>query len=320
MSNNSLSPKISVLIPTYNAEHYIADCLDSLLNQTYADFEALIINDGSVDNTKSICEKYCNQYSNFHLINQENLGVDKARNIGLSLAKGNYITFMDADDWVGQDWLEIYMNGQARFPSCDLFVQGIIVDYITSSRIECLPQNFYVEQDIIKGITALEISSMSGFTPNKMYKRSIITENNLFFKFTLKEDLLFNLKYFNHINSLFIISKASYHYVQRNTPSLIKKRYPAQYMLSLSGELRNAGLNIAERYTNRTYKQFVEERFFNDYSALIASLYRKPYNIYSKKIRYGLIKDYKKEIKKLKVKKKQHIFILENFYISCFFL
>ena len=96
--------KISIIIPVYNCEEYIKKCIDSIIEQTYKDFEVIIINDGSTDNTNYILNEYKN-YSNIIIINQNNHGVSYSRNVGLEKAKGNYICFIDGDDYIDKDYL-----------------------------------------------------------------------------------------------------------------------------------------------------------------------------------------------------------------------
>lgn len=98
--------KVSVIIPVYNVEKYLEECLDSVVNQTLKEIEIICINDGSIDNSVKILEKYRNKYSNIKVINQKNLGVGRARNVGVKLAKGEYIFFLDSDDYIEVDALE----------------------------------------------------------------------------------------------------------------------------------------------------------------------------------------------------------------------
>lgn len=296
------NPKISIIIPIYNAEIYLEECINSLLKQSYKNFEAILINDGSTDGSFVICNRYAELHSNFKLINQENQGVDKARNRGLEAAQGEYITFIDSDDWAEKEWLQIYMNEADRHPECDLLVQGSTIDYITRQNRVALPGKIYKGQSVIDGLSLLEKHFISGFTHNKMYKSSLINGHELSFRYTFKEDLLFNLRYLSYIQSLSIISESPYHYMQRSGDSLIKRRYPARYMQDLSTELRDSGLKLADKYNSSAYAQFTMERYFNSYIALIASLYKKPFNNYSKKERKEYIKRFKKEKKESNIK------------------
>lgn len=101
---------ISVIIPVYNAEKYLEQCLNSIKNQTYKNFEVIIVNDGSKDNTDSICKKFAQSDSRFRYFSKENGGVSSARNFGLDNANGHYITFIDGDDWVEHNHLEILIK------------------------------------------------------------------------------------------------------------------------------------------------------------------------------------------------------------------
>ena len=102
---------ISIIVPIYNVEKYLRQCLDSIMNQTYQNFECLLINDGSPDNSANICREYVDKDSRFKYFEKENGGVSSARNLGIEYSKGEYITFIDSDDWVDSDYLELlYMK------------------------------------------------------------------------------------------------------------------------------------------------------------------------------------------------------------------
>ena len=113
---------ISVIIPVYNVEEYLEECLDSVKNQTYTDIEVILVNDGSIDNSQAICELYCEQDSRFHLINQENQGQSAARNHGVNASIGELITFVDSDDVISTKYLEVlnnYMNEDIDIVECN---------------------------------------------------------------------------------------------------------------------------------------------------------------------------------------------------------
>ena len=102
--NNEL---ISIIIPVYNAEKYLRQCLDSIINQTYTNFEVLLVNDGSTDSSGMICQEYVENDSRFRYFEKENGGASSARNLGLERSGGAYITFIDSDDWVTPEYLEV---------------------------------------------------------------------------------------------------------------------------------------------------------------------------------------------------------------------
>lgn len=94
---------LTIIVPIYNTENYLSECIDSILNQSYKDIELILINDGSTDNSSSICDEYSSKDKRIKVIHIENRGVSYARNTGLSIAKGEYITFVDSDDFVSND-------------------------------------------------------------------------------------------------------------------------------------------------------------------------------------------------------------------------
>ena len=101
---------ISVIVPIYNVERYLDECLNSIQNQSYKDIEVILVNDGSTDSSKTICERYCEEDSRFHLINQTNQGQSVARNVGVTASKGEYIAFVDSDDIIKTNYLEKLMQ------------------------------------------------------------------------------------------------------------------------------------------------------------------------------------------------------------------
>ena len=106
-----MKPEVTIVIPVYNSEKYIGRCIDSILNQTFQDFELLIINDGSKDNSQEVVEEYKSRYPNkITLINQENKGVSKTRNEAIKIANGKYIMFIDNDDYIDNNYIEIYVT------------------------------------------------------------------------------------------------------------------------------------------------------------------------------------------------------------------
>ena len=107
---------ISVIVPVYKVEPYINHCVDSILAQTYRDFELILVDDGSPDNCGKICDEYAKQDSRVHVIHQENKGVSAARNAGISLAKGEYISFIDGDDYVEKDFFERIIRNRRLNP------------------------------------------------------------------------------------------------------------------------------------------------------------------------------------------------------------
>ena len=112
-------PIISVIVPVYNAENYLHRCIDSILAQTFTDFELLLINDGSTDNSGEICNAYAQKYPCIRMFHKNNGGVSSARNLGLTKANGEWIVFVDSDDWIEPHYLNVlYQNGKYDLVTC----------------------------------------------------------------------------------------------------------------------------------------------------------------------------------------------------------
>ena len=120
--------KISVVVPVFNSEKYLEKCIDSIINQTYKNIEIILINDGSSDKSEEICNSYLKTYKNIKLINQSNSGVSVARNNGLKSSTGDYVLFVDSDDWLEKDMLEIMVKEIDNFDidivRCEYFVEN----------------------------------------------------------------------------------------------------------------------------------------------------------------------------------------------------
>ncbi len=166
-------PTISVMIPVYNGEQYIKECLDSLINQTYADFEIVVVNDGSTDNTRSIVEEYVAKDSRVLLVNQENQGLSAARNRLLKESHSDLLTYVDADDWCDPDYLEYLLNiqqeTQADIVACNHY---IVTERGKNSRFKCVEGvEKLTTQDSMLNILYHEAPDVSAW--GKLYKRHV---------------------------------------------------------------------------------------------------------------------------------------------------
>lgn len=210
---NSL-PKISIIVPVYNAEEYLPNCIDSILTQTFTDFELLLIDDGSTDNSGRICNKYAVKDSRVKVFHKQNGGASSARNVGLDNAKGEWIAFADADDWADCDWLYNFIQNL----DCDIVVQGFYKHknekrtefvVLTSNNPQYLPRYNYFEY-----ISTLFNMGNIGYLWCRLFKAKIIRENNIRFdnRITLCEDLEFIFNYLTKTQCSCIQTATCYHY------------------------------------------------------------------------------------------------------------
>lgn len=209
------SPKISVIVPIYNAEKWLRRCVDSILAQTYTDLELLLIDDGSTDGSSAICDAYATLDTRVRVFHKPNGGASSARNVGLDNVHGEWITFCDSDDWVYSDWIENFnINNSERY---DLICQGIECDKPMSEGEECSSQykySFNFEGDIIKALNSLYHYKILGYTFIKAFRLNIIKEHGLSFDTNIKlqEDEVFLFQYIKFARSIRVYDKVGYHY------------------------------------------------------------------------------------------------------------
>ncbi|BFM42972.1 hypothetical protein CFS9_16130 [Flavobacterium sp. CFS9] len=207
--------KVSVIIPVYNAESFLEDCIKSLTNQTLQECEFIFINDGSFDKSLEIIEKYQELDKRIRIINQENAGRSIARNVGIIAAKGQYIGFIDSDDFVADEMFETLYNRVSK-ENVDLVVSNYFLgrDKKYVLKKEIFPVNIvydkeYIQKEIISNL--LEREDLFSVW-NKLYKRDLILANKITFPSVYEEDQLFNLLAFNVASNALFIDYSGYFY------------------------------------------------------------------------------------------------------------
>ena len=203
--------KISVIIPVYNAEQWLGRLCSSLEKQTvFNDLEIIFINDGSYDKSLLILNEFSNKYDNINIIDKDNTGVSDSRNRGIDKAKSKYIAFLDADDYIDEDFFESYYEYMEK--DYDLITRGYIAEYSDGKRIEKVNEYKIIDskENIMKSFLLGEIDPNCW---NKLYKSEIIKriKFDLNLKYGEDRDLLF--RYIRNIKYLCIINKGGYHYL-----------------------------------------------------------------------------------------------------------
>lgn len=221
--------KISVIVPVYNAEKYLNRCIDSILNQTFKDFELILINDGSSDKSIEILNAYEKIDSRIKVINNENNGVSKTRNIGIGLATGEYIQFIDSDDFIDKNMFKETVEF-LEVENADVIITGLFLDIESTNGIDtsiqtfenCISRN---SKDIAKKLLTRLNGTYINSPVNKLYKRNIILENNILMdeSINLGEDLIFNLAYLSYCDCVIFNDKCYYHYCMKNEENLTAK-------------------------------------------------------------------------------------------------
>ena len=230
--------KYSVIIPVYNVEKYINRCLKSILSQRYDDLEIIVIDNGSTDSSGSICDTYASEYSNISVYHIENHGVGSARNFGLSKARGEFIYFVDSDDYlVGNLFAEFE---DKLTPDLDLLVFSYYNSFEQemtekNRKKKILPYNgSYDKYDFSKIFKDLFLSDMLYTVWNKLYRREFLIENNISFeKYELGEDVRFNLNAYRNVNKVYLSQDSYYVYVIGRKGSAMSSYNPKRLQYQL---------------------------------------------------------------------------------------
>lgn len=226
-----LQELVTVIVPAYNCEHTIKKCIESIARQTYKNIEIVIINDGSLDCTQTICQNLKKQYSNIILINQKNKGVSESRNIGISNANGYYIMFVDADDYIENNMIEVMMsNNEKQFDFiCANYKKKINNKVLNNSEIA--EKLLFNKDEFLNIFWELFKKQLINSPVCRLYKRNIINCNNIKFNtcYDLGEDLIFNLEYINKCTTFHIIPDCLYNYIY--TDESLTTKYRDDYLV-----------------------------------------------------------------------------------------
>ena len=213
---------ISIIVPVYNVEPYLAKCIDSLINQTYNNIEIILIDDGSNDGSGEICEEYSKIDKRIRVVHEENQGVSHARNVGIELSTGKYITFCDSDDFIENNMYEEIMK---KMITDDFEV--VIVNYNVIKDNRIIPKKFQIPAEMTKDQFLYYMSKkyFRGFCCNKVYKSELIRETDIRFEEDIAycEDMLFNVNVGRHIKKAYFMNDNLYNYCIRSTNATTSK-------------------------------------------------------------------------------------------------
>lgn len=230
-------PKISIILPVYNVEAYLPKAIDSVLAQTWQDFELLIVIDGSPDNSKQIAEDYAEKDNRIKIFEKENGGLSDARNYGMERASGEYIYFMDSDDWIEPNLLEECIR-EVNQKNLDFLIFGYQQDnenengeLLSSEKV--IPNLGLYKKNEDQLLIDKNHLGLMGYAWNKVYKLSFLQHNNIIFEkgTSLVEDILFNAQVYTASNQIYFFDKYYYHYINRPVNTLIKQFHANSFEL-----------------------------------------------------------------------------------------
>ena len=258
-------PIISIIVPVYNSEKYLHRCIGSILTQSYKSFELILVDDGSTDLSFSVCEHYAQIDTRVRFISQENKGVSFARNVGLGAALGEYIMFVDSDDFLERNALCIFVE----LVSCgcyDLVCASYRTIYANGEVEQHKTENVSINSasELAMRVYHKNICDNFASTWCKLYKRAVIENNKIRFipQVTHAEDYIFNLTYYRHIGKAILSDKIIYNYV-RSDKTLSTTMKPKNFSDLL------CSFTYEQKYFWDMLGEFDFVRFSNHYVSLI---------------------------------------------------
>lgn len=249
---------ISVIVPVYNVDKYLRKCVDSILGQTYRNIEIILIDDGSKDQSGKICDEYKKIDDRVIVIHQKNSGVSSARNKGIKLSKGKWITFVDSDDWIEKDFCKIMLknlkqNAQADCAICtyNRIVKGKAETNSFSNGKKILDSKEYL-------INILNPQTGYGFCHMKLIKKECVQGIYFNEKMTVVEDALFNIELSNNVRNIIYVEQKLYNY-RLNMKSVVKRydeNYATKYLTAMK---------LCKKYIYKNYEdnENVVQNYYN---------------------------------------------------------
>lgn len=280
--------KISVIIPVYNAEKYLTKCLNSIVNQTYTNLEIILVNDGSKDSSLNICYEYNKKDDRIKIINNDNHGASYSRNCGIDISTGEYIMFIDADDYVENSFIE-------KLFVCDEYE---IYDLFISCYTDFYSKNIFKEQklidrDMLSFVLQKDYLNIVKYlrTPwGKIYKSNIIKKNNIKFPvdYVTAEDQIFNFVYLKYVKKYRFLNEGLYFYRHENKDSLSSSKSYEAFISNIKK------LNIEKSFLNEMNIENKEKIMGDDAVELIGGYVflsnESIFNYFNYKKRLKLIK------------------------------
>jgi glycosyltransferase involved in cell wall biosynthesis len=213
-----VNPKLSIIVPVYKVEQYIHKCVDSILAQTFTDFELILVNDGSPDNCGEICDEYSKKDNRIKVIHKENGGLSTARNAGLDLAKGDYVGFVDSDDWIESDMYELLYK-MCENNNCDIAICTSKIHYTNRTIITGGNHSLiiYDKNQAMKAMLEGQLYDEVVWT--KLFKRNVL-ENIRFPVGLTYEDTAFTYRVFHRTQKVCCIGEPKYNYIKRENSTM----------------------------------------------------------------------------------------------------
>ncbi len=288
-------PFVSVIMPVYNVERYLRESIESVLNQTYKDFELILVDDGSPDKSPSICDEYAEKDSRVIVIHKKNGGLSSARNEGIEIAGGEYLYMIDSDDQIDPATLELSV-AKAKKTSADLIIVGVSVHQIENDVEKSVtninrPEFILNEHELKDSLHMLIEQGMYKYAWDKLYRKDCIIKNKVRYnKFydRVCEDTVFLYDLFPYLTCVATVPQICYHYMIRDNQSVVKKYIPERFEKYL-GRLYKLSELQNEISKSETLDGIVERNYSDSVLWSLANMFHKDCKLNL----FGIIKFYK---------------------------
>ena len=260
-----MTPLVSIIVPVYNAEKNIGRCIESVLSQTFKDFELILIDDGSKDNSGKICDEYAARDARIRVIHKDNSGVSDTRNQGIMLAKGEYLQFIDSDDWITPDATGHFVR-MAQEYSCDMVIADFyrVIGERVSKKGAIEKERLLTRDEYATYMMQKPADFYYGVLWNKFFKRSLIEKYGIKMDNSISwcEDFIFNLEYIRNISLVYVMKVPVYYYV-KTKGSLVSQGMSIKKTIQMK--------RTVFAYYNDFYKEVFEDE---DYEKRRGQIYR----------------------------------------------
>ena len=289
-----MRPLISVIVPIYNVQKYLEKCIESIINQTYSNLEIILVNDGSPDESREICDKYEKKDSRIILINKKNGGLSSARNAGLKIAKGELVVCVDSDDWINEKMIETLYSNLEKYDA-DLSVCSFEIKDESGNAIQ---KEFSEKIEILNREQAMQYAILPekyyGFAWNKMYRKSILKD--MLYDETIRkgEDSPFTCEYISKCEKV-VYQAIPLYYYRQDTVSITRSKFNPGKMTVLDAYYGIIKLLEKTGFSKETI-DLQKVQYANQMLSLVINIIntdRKKYQNEVLKIR-KLMKEYKK--------------------------
>lgn len=274
-----MTPDVSVIVPVYKVEKYLHRCIDSLVNQTYGNIEIILVDDGSPDGCAGMCDERALSDTRITVVHQQNCGLSSARNTGSDIAAGEYVIFLDSDDWSEPQLVETLFE-RVRISTCDAGVCGYYTDYkslnVTRKLLVCDREEHISESNISDAIFKLLTDGGFDVVWNKIYRRAFLAENGLRFITDAMpmEDFLFNCGVFSKLRGFALVPGAWHHYIRQDGGTLVSKYDPRLYEKTKEKCARLKDLFLKREMWDERYKAGFARCYISAMFACVPNLYR----------------------------------------------